>query len=571
MYRVYLGNLDEQVTEPVLQKVFADHGLPVTGILIKRGYGFVDCPDQTTFDQTIDRLNGYNLMGSVMQVEPSTVSKRRKSNRLQIRNLPASTTKDDIQQLVGAFGTVQRCDLVSNSVETYVTVVYETAEQAQHAIEQLNNYDYQGSILRAEFTNSGSGARSSRHVGRDFFNSDGGSSEYTLRILVLSEFIGAVIGKKGQMIRTITSDSKVSRIDVLGKENASLVEKAISITGQPECVTSACKEILQVVQQEAAASSRGEVILKILADDRYCGRVIGKEGKVIKKIREDTDTHIVVSNTQEMAMIFPDRIIAVRGTIENMSKAEVAISAVLRECVEKDIQSSGGLMTRSSMSSMAMLPPTANSYYSGGVQPHFGQQLSSAYRHASGSLSQGRVSSDQSAEVCQISVPSAAVGAIIGSGGTNIKQIIRDSGAFVTIDPKKEDADSNPASERVVTIKGSSEACWKASCFVFDKMKVEGFAGYDDVRLKTAIKVPKAFVGRIIGKGGKTVRDIQHLSGVIIKLPSNTDDEAEEEDDGVFVTIYGSFIATQGAFSRIRNIISSHQHQQLQASHSPVV
>lgn len=58
MYRVYLGNLDEQVTEPILQKVFADHGLPVTGILIKRGYGFVDCPDQTTFDQTIDRLNG---------------------------------------------------------------------------------------------------------------------------------------------------------------------------------------------------------------------------------------------------------------------------------------------------------------------------------------------------------------------------------------------------------------------------------------------------------------------------------------------------------------------------------
>ena len=74
---------------------------------------------------------------------------------------------------------------------------------------------------------------------------------------------------------------------------------------------------------------------------------------------------------------------------------------------------------------------------------------------------------------------------------------------------------------------------------------MEGFAGYDDVRLKTAIKVPKAFVGRIIGKGGKTVRDIQHVSGVIIKLPSNAADEAEEEDDGVFVTAYGSFIATQ--------------------------
>ena len=38
-----------------------------------------------------------------------------------------------------------------------------------------------------------------------------------------------------------------------------------------------------------------DVTLKMLADDRYCGRIIGKEGKVIKKIREDTDTKITVS------------------------------------------------------------------------------------------------------------------------------------------------------------------------------------------------------------------------------------------------------------------------------------
>ena len=48
-------------------------------------------------------------------------------------------------------------------------------------------------------------------------------------------------------------------------------------------------------------------------------------------------------------------------------------------------------------------------------------------------MSQGRLSPNHLSEVCQISVPSAAVGAIIGSGGTNIKQIIRDSGAFVTV------------------------------------------------------------------------------------------------------------------------------------------
>jgi len=36
-------------------------------------------------------------------------------------------------------------------------------------------------------------------------------------------------------------------------------------------------------------------------------------------------------------------------------------------------------------------------------------------------------------ESLQISVPNSAVGAIIGAGGANIKQIMRDSGAFVNV------------------------------------------------------------------------------------------------------------------------------------------
>lgn len=38
-----------------------------------------------------------------------------------------------------------------------------------------------------------------------------------------------------------------------------------------------------------------EIMLKMITDDRYCGRIIGKEGKMIKKIREDTSTKITVS------------------------------------------------------------------------------------------------------------------------------------------------------------------------------------------------------------------------------------------------------------------------------------
>ena len=75
---------------------------------------------------------------------------------------------------------------------------------------------------------------------------------------------------------------------------------------------------------------------------------------------------------------------------------------------------------------------------------------------------------------------------------------------MLQIEPKR-DEDPNPAVERVVTIKGSADAKWKASYMVFEKLNKEGFAGHEDVRLRTAIKVPRSVVGRVIGKKGNNV------------------------------------------------------------------
>lgn len=44
----------------------------------------------------------------------------------------------------------------------------------------------------------------------------------------------------------------------------------------------------------------------------------------------------VLSSAQEMAALFPDRVIAIKGTLEGMSQAESAISAKLAECIEQD-------------------------------------------------------------------------------------------------------------------------------------------------------------------------------------------------------------------------------------------
>jgi len=77
-------------------------------------------------------------------------------------------------------------------------------------------------------------------------------------------------------------------------------------------------------------------------------------------------------------------------------------------------------------------------------------------------------------------------------------------------------------------------------------MKVEGFSGNDDVRLKTMIRVPRVTVGRIIGKGGKNVREIQRLTGGIVKLPQ---EQSIQSSDDVPVEVHGNFMSTQ-----VRNV-----------------
>ena len=65
------------------------------------------------------------------------------------------------------------------------------------------------------------------------------------------------------------------------------LEKAITVYGQPENCSAACKRILEVMEEEAKnVGKEQEICLKILAHNNLIGRIIGKQGATIKKIME---------------------------------------------------------------------------------------------------------------------------------------------------------------------------------------------------------------------------------------------------------------------------------------------
>ena len=58
MYRVYIGNLDSNVTEESLKELLDRFSLAYKGLVLKRSYAFVDCEEKEDFDKLLEQLNG---------------------------------------------------------------------------------------------------------------------------------------------------------------------------------------------------------------------------------------------------------------------------------------------------------------------------------------------------------------------------------------------------------------------------------------------------------------------------------------------------------------------------------
>ncbi|XP_060104624.1 insulin-like growth factor 2 mRNA-binding protein 3 isoform X1 [Heteronotia binoei] len=570
MNKLYIGNLGESVSPLDLESLFKESKIPFTGqFLVKTGYAFVDCPDENWAMKAIEALSGkVELHGKLIEVEHS-VPKRQRSRKLQIRNIPPHLQWEVLDSLLAQYGTVENCEQVNTDTETaVVNVTYANKDQARQAIEKLNGFQLENYSLKVAYIPDEMAAQpppQQHPQGRRGFGQRGpprqGSpgattrqkpqSDVPLRMLVPTQFVGAIIGKEGATIRNITKQTQ-SKIDIHRKENAGAAEKPITIHSTPEGCSTACKIIMEIMQKEAQDTKFTEEIpLKILAHNNFVGRLIGKEGRNLKKIEQDTDTKITISPLQDLTLYNPERTITVKGSIETCAKAEEEIMKKIRESYENDIAAmnlQAHLIPGLNLNALGLFPPSSSgippptvgvaSAAAASSYPPFGQQPES--------------------ETVHLFIPALAVGAIIGKQGQHIKQLSRFAGASIKIAP----AEGPDAKLRMVIITGPPEAQFKAQGRIYGKLKEENFFGpKEEVKLEAHIKVPSYAAGRVIGKGGKTVNELQNLTSAEVVVPR---DQTPDENDQVVVKITGHFYACQLAQRKIQEILAQVRRQQQQ-------
>ncbi|XP_051998659.1 insulin-like growth factor 2 mRNA-binding protein 2a [Xyrauchen texanus] len=606
MNKLYVGNLSPSVTVEDLKQLFGERKLPVTDqVLLKSGYAFVDFPDQNWAIKAIETLSGkVELHGKVIEVDYS-VPKKLRSRKIQIRNIPPHLQWEVLDGLLAQYGTVENVEQVNTDTETaVVNVTYSTKEEAKIAVEKLTGQKFEDYSFKVSYILDMDAApplpaTRNRRSGRALRDQDsqpgtsGGSlgprqkqPDFPLRILVPTQFVGAIIGKEGLTIKNITKQTQ-SKVDIHRKENAGAAEKPITIHSTPEGCSAACRMIMDIMEKEANDTKVTEDIpLKILAHNSLVGRLIGKEGRNLKKIEEETETKITISSLQDLTIYNQERTIIVKGSIEACCRAEVDIMRKLREAFENDIAIAAinqhtNLIPGLSLSTLgifannlSVLPPAAGPrgippVPPTGYNPFLGHSshLGGLYGVPPASAISHQHTQAPEQEVVYLFIPTQSVGAIIGKKGQHIKQLARFAGASIKIEP----AESPEVTQRMVIITGPPEAQFKAQGRIFGKLKEENFfTAKEEVKLETHIKVPSSAAGRVIGKGGKTVNELQNLTSAEVIVPR---DQTPDENDEVFVKISGHFFASQTAQRKIREIIQQvkqqeQKHQQGPPSHT---
>uniref|UniRef100_A0A8C5W6Z6 RRM domain-containing protein n=1 Tax=Microcebus murinus TaxID=30608 RepID=A0A8C5W6Z6_MICMU len=483
-----------------------------------------------------------------------TINEKRKSHlKIQIRNIPPHLQWEVLDGLLAQYGTVENVEQVNTDTETaVVNVTYATREEAKIAVEKLSghqfeNYSSKISYIPDEEVSSPSPPQRAQRGD----HSSPEQIDFPLRILVPTQFVGAIIGKEGLTIKNITKQTQ-SRVDIHRKENSGAAEKPAAIHATPEGTSEACCMILEIMQKEADETKLAEEIpLKILAHNGLVGRLIGKEGRNLKKIEHETGTKITISSLQDLSMYNPKRAITVKGTVEACANAEIEIVKKLRVAFENDmlaVSQQDNLIPGLNLSALgifstglSVLPPPAGP---ADLYPH--HQFSPFPHHHS----------YPEQEIVNLFIPTQAVGTIIGKKGAHLKQLARFAGASITIAP----AEGRDVSERMVIITGPPEAQFKAQGRIFGKLKEENFFNpKEEVKLEAHIRVPSSTAGRVIGKGGKTVNELQNLTSAEVIVPR---DQTPDENEEVIVRIIGHFFASQTAQRKIREIVQQVKQQE---------
>jgi far upstream element-binding protein len=144
-----------------------------------------------------------------------------------------------------------------------------------------------------------------------------------------------------------------------------------------------------------------------------------------------------------------------------------------------------------------------------------------------------------------IQCPSTLVGKLIGRQGATIQDLQGRSRTRIQVDHK------TPGDFKTVTISGEPQDVESAKQMIKEVLDSDGPAGTVAGDVTKVVNCPQGIVGRVIGKGGETIRSLQQGSGAHIVV----DQDFPDGQDRV-VSITGRADSVDRAVNMVQDLIN---------------
>jgi len=191
-----------------------------------------------------------------------------------------------------------------------------------------------------------------------------------IKILIPVYCAGACIGKDGLEIQRIKSESgsrvKVSRNrDLFPRTD----ERVVLVSGTPDQVLEVIKFIQEKIQNENPPDNRKinpkrKDQVKLIVAHSAAGRIIGRKGDKVNKLKEEFDVKVYITNKDENIPTLNERVVTIEGSPENVRSTAKDIINSIQENPE-------ARLSRSLEYRRFSENPYATYFYSGPPPPPF--------------------------------------------------------------------------------------------------------------------------------------------------------------------------------------------------------
>ncbi|PSS19222.1 KH domain-containing protein [Actinidia chinensis var. chinensis] len=412
------------------------------------------------------------------------------------------------------------------------------------------------------------------------------------RLLCPLPLSGGVIGKSGAIVKQLQQDTAAKirveesppgcdeRIIVIiasssvnkkialkaSKQEGEEMGEVIEVSAAQEALVRVFERVVEVAVETdgVAAEKEGGVPCRLLVESSQVGGVIGKGGKVIGKIRQDTGCKIRVLSSEKLpsCALQNDELIEIEGDVLAVKKALLTVSGRLQDCPPVDRPKTSGRqpikaipqgplpgLHRDLPQRCSILPPMPD----GSVTYVCGHPFSIEAERVPTLASR----TQPQEVVFRLLCSNDRAGGVIGRGGTIVKALQDETGASINVAGPVAGCD-----ERLITITAMENPesryspTQNAVILVFNRSIEAGIEKGLDLGSKGSlvsarVVVPSNQVGCLLGKGGIIISEMRNATGAGISIIAHEQVPkcASELDEVVQIT--GEFVCVQDALYNV--------------------